>query len=1016
MKKLYSILSIIALMAPPTAVAQSDEATEEVVFDFMDRTSFGLCTSKSYEKVREEEDYYGNIETFDAWCWSNRPQLYNNYSISDGQYSDYLTTPELDLKAGVLYAVKVAPACHGSGYSGDIKTNLTALVGQGTDEREYAEIHKWKNIPKVSYGTTPDTQEATFTVETDGKYHLSLFGEPNGMDLYAASLVSRGTSDMPKSPADFSVVPDPDGALSVTVSFTMPSLTLSNTPLEGELTYRIYRGVQAVKTATAAPGEKVTYTEEVAMEGTAIYGLDITSGEQTTERQSITTYVGPETPTAVTDITVTPGDDGIKVSWTAPASGIHGAALVPEKLTYTVVRYINDEPTTVATGIAATEFTDTFENEGLNDLHYGITAVYGAKASEVAQSASLKIGSTTLPFSDSFAGANGDLWDNEIISGSKLWEFVEKDSQGGGTAAYDNDGGLALFRCFSNNATNQARLITPPISHKATDSPMLSFMMLHYTTYAKVNEGVKVQVSLDNGEWADVEGGHILVKLDDSTTGWLQHNVNLATALGDCKTYRVAFTTVNEYGNNITIDAVSIFNQLGKDLCVRSLTVTDAIKAGNTATLEVTLFNNGATDLAADDYTVTIDSDFPAEIALPATEPIASLESKTYTVTFPVNSLHLLDGTADGTFTFKAKATLAGDEDLTNNESATATLTASYSDGASVSGVEGSIADDGTKTITWNAAKDLSYEPVNLAESFESFDDGFRGPWNGWSTVDIDGQAGSTNYGASGSIFGIDSNSNCPKAKDGDKCISVTTKGYTNQDDWIISPEINCQSGSVMTLEFLLGFKSSTSAKYTYTVYYATEEFNVLNPADQFTHQVGTSKTISGSSWDNTVDGTLRAEIVTDIPAEAKYVAINFTGRNSYDGAVYVDNIRLTENQSNPLLGYHIYSVLLNDHINDDLISADATSFVFANDALALSVIEHPVFVTAVYADGEAAPSEALDINNMTPTGVETVVTDHGTDAPVEYYDLSGQRIAAPASTGIYIRRTGTKVEKIAVK
>ena len=59
MKKIYSILSIIALMAPPTAVAQSGEAAEEVVFDFMDRTSFGLCTSKSYEKVREEEDYYG---------------------------------------------------------------------------------------------------------------------------------------------------------------------------------------------------------------------------------------------------------------------------------------------------------------------------------------------------------------------------------------------------------------------------------------------------------------------------------------------------------------------------------------------------------------------------------------------------------------------------------------------------------------------------------------------------------------------------------------------------------------------------------------------------------------------------------------------------------------------------------------------------------------------------------------------------------------------------------------------
>ena len=47
-------------------------------------------------------------------------------------------------------------------------------------------------------------------------------------------------------------------------------------------------------------------------------------------------------------------------------------------------------------------------------------------------------------------------------------------------------------------------------------------------------------------------------------------------------------------------------------------------------------------------------------------------------------------------------------------------------------------------------------------------------------------------------------------------------------------------------------------------------------------------------------------------------------------------------------------------------------------------------------------------------TGVENVVVE-GADAPVEYFNLQGVRVAAPEA-GIFIRRQGNKVEKVVIR
>lgn len=75
---------------------------------------------------------------------------------------------------------------------------------------------------------------------------------------------------------------------------------------------------------------------------------------------------------------------------------------------------------------------------------------------------------------------------------------------------------------------------------------------------------------------------------------------------------------------------------------------------------------------------------------------------------------------------------------------------------------------------------------------------------------------------------------------------------------------------------------------------------------------------------------------------------------------------------------------------------------------------------TAFHKDDTALANELNHVNFLidgdgTLTGIEGVEAEAGADAPAEYYDLQGRRVANPVS-GLYIRRTGSKVEKVLVK
>ena len=990
----FALCTILAVQG-----AQAQDVQETVIFDLTDRDAFDQCTQYC--------DKYDHDE-YPAWSWNiSHPQMYN-YELTDGHYSDYFTTPQLDLKAGELYVVHTSPEC----YTYNNTTTLTVLLGNSTqvNETKFTVLKKWSGIPYISSGSDPaEAREITFFVPEDGKYRISFLGEPYSLSLKQTTIASRGVVGTPKSPEDFTVIADPDGALKVDISFTMPTQKLSGDAITEPLTYRIYRQAQVAKTGTANPGEKVTYSENVGLEGEAIYGLEVALGDDATPRQTVKTFVGKETPLAPATAAFSAAGSKYLVSWEAPIQGAHGATLVADRLRYKVTRYLDDVATVVAQSATGTSFEDSFTSDGLHLLHYGVVAIYGDKQSDETATASAKIGTAKLPFSDSFAGAKfNDLWDHEIIDGRTGWQAAAEipNAPAEQKGPSDGDGGLAFYNSYNEQKGHSARLITPPFAYTEGDNIIVSFMMFHDKRGNKTKEGVQLQISRDLGEWTDVEGGYISLRSND-LTGWKQYNISLSAALAQgCTSFRVAFQSISEYGYNMAIDAVNIFRMLNKDVAVSALSMPASIIAGNSLEIKMKVANNGTTDLAADAYSIALDSDFPDDIEMPATVAIPSLGSHEYTFTVPVNSLHAENSLS---YTFTGKATLVGDEDAANN-SATASTTLGFSTGNSATELSGTYdTDSKTYTLSWTPAKDLTYTPVNLVESFEGFENNALGPWNGWTTVDMDGRDGGNWYGASGPIFKVSTYNGTPGKRDGKNIISVTS--YGKQDDWVISPKINCKAFSSMQLKFLVSFKKSDSSRYTCTVYYTTDDkFNDLNPADNFTTSVFT-KQYNGTYLK---DEFFEVTVDKEIPAEAKYVAINITSNNSYSGSTSLDNIRLTEVNKLPLQGYRIYS-LVNGCLTEELVSSETAThnLVLPAAQAALLSTSNEVFVTAVYPDGEAPRSNLLNLDVV--SGVENVLID-APRGKAEYFDLNGRLISHPAPGSIYILRQDGTARKVLIK
>lgn len=692
---------------------------------------------------------------------------------------------------------------------------------------------------------------------------------------------------------------------------------------------------------------------------------------------------------AVKNVSIAPVEGGYNVSWTNPEI---------DDFAIDIVRYIDGEVSETFSDVEDNPFFDEYQPEKIEMLYYTVTLRCGDISAEAVKSPELKIGSVNLPFADNFAGATmNDLW--EIDQQSSYSNVVWAPTNYAGPAnsnVLDDDGGYLYANSTTYSTRNSwAKLITPPIATASSTNPAVSFWMYHYSAG---DDKLKVQVSVDGGEWIDVPGSEVTVKA--ASTGWVEYTYSLTSLIRGSQTYRVAFHAESAGGQNIVIDNIVIENKAEYDLAVSEISGPAEILAGKAAEYRFTVFNNGGHDVTADDYTVTINV---ADLDIEPIELQDILAGTSVDYSFVVD--YTADHVSDDSYVFTVVVGYEPDEIPENNTSDEFETIVSSIELDTVSEVTAVWQPEGnTITVTWTPAFDMTgYEQVDIHESFEDLAVDTTDDLNGFTTIHAGTQATGSWVGVADTSFKVSeqlksSYSTGPAPVDGEQYIVAIAK---NLDEWLISPELKCDSRLSLQLSFSAYPYCDKGA--TVEVLYSTSG----NSAEDFTNSVASQK-LTISSWNYlsfTVDNS------------AKYVALRFTTSGEmYTSGILVDNVVISDNFI-PVIGYHVYEEGVG-RVNTEVIEANATSFTFEDvnnpfvqgDIAPIANVDDIRYftVTALYPDGESVKSVPALLDTV--TGVENVIVE-GSDADPVYYNLNGVRVDNP-SAGIYIVVRGREVTK----
>jgi len=94
--------------------------------------------------------------------------------------------------------------------------------------------------------------------------------------------------------------------------------------------------------------------------------------------------------------------------------------------------------------------------------------------------------------------------------------------------------------------------------------------------------------------------------------------------------------------------------------------------------------------------------------------------------------------------------------------------------------------------------------------------------------------------------------------------------------------------------------------------------------------------------------------------------------------------------------------------------SSNPDIVTITREGVLTAIAEGEAIISVTSSDGNSQAS--CNVKVVQSAGIDGITTDGG-DTPVEYYNLQGQRVNADALVpGIYIRRQGTKTEKVLIK
>ncbi len=399
-KQLLTLATALALSTPTWA----DALPYSQSFDTKD--AFNTMTLWHADTDTHDWDYSSSAARFYPGT------RYNSYNA-------WFFTPSLDLEAGKTYVITFTTWISSSGSS-----NYKDLyVSYGTDCTAESQTQVWmENIQS----STHTAKKLTITPETTGAYNIGFHTEASSgssNDILVDDILIKEYISLPGKATDVTATPGEKGVLSVTLSWTNPSVNDGGSALNQLSGAKIYRtdsswvtmgesNLIATITDGVAPGQTSTWTDNtIDKPGTYYYNIvpfNDNGNSSLTPDKIKTAYVGPDTNIGATKNVVASAVEGndkaITLTWDAP-TGTNGGYIDPAAVAWKITRKGAETVVLEEAWSGQPPYLYTDANlPGLAAYTYTVQYIYNDKTETTgATSNAIAAGGTAaLPYSETF--------------------------------------------------------------------------------------------------------------------------------------------------------------------------------------------------------------------------------------------------------------------------------------------------------------------------------------------------------------------------------------------------------------------------------------------------------------------------------------------------------------------------------------------------------------------------------------------------------------------------------------
>lgn len=953
-------------------------------------------------------DFSNGYDSFDGYTLLNLNNDGNEWEVTSGGvvYMDYnktadmdawLITPPVRLEEGKLYTLSFDAASYDNRYAERVEAFL------GTSPSLEGMTRQIIGRTEVC-GSEFVTLKQEITVETTGNYYFGIHGcsDMDKFRLYIDNVaISAGSyTGSPAAATELTVTPGALGALTATIEFVAPAENI----IGGELTalekVELLRDGELINTFNApAPGARLSYTDNTPAEGVRTYSVVAYNEYGNGIAAETSAFIGVNVPGAVPSATIveTATQGEVTVSWEAPVIDINGYPLDPSVVTYTI---LDGNRKVIAENITGLSHTFYALPTGMAQdfVYYAVFASTraGMNSDGYALTDMIPIGEPyTLPVMESFADGS--------ITGSYIWGI---DAPAGSTVEWrpytdasgvpSQDGDNGCIGSMGSYKGEMASLFTGKIRIADEANPALTFYYYAFDNGANI-----VEAQVNSGEGFVTLASYVAYS---TVTGWVKAVVPLSDYKG--KDIQVGFRTTIQTHKATIIDNIRIVDLPDYSLTAAGISVPEKMNMGEEYAITVKVENGGAKQ--AEGYSVEL---YRNGAAVQTKDGAALASGETALVEFRETPTAAYDETLE----YYAVVKYAADIDDSDNTTGKATATVVRPDYPTVSDLAGEQTQDGVK-LTWSKPE-IPEGPVT--ESFEGYESFVINPEGDWSFIDADGVK---TYGIQSISF---PNSGQPMAyivfdgsnpdfgtslaaHSGDKYMASFVSEGAQNDDWMISPELD---GSAQTVSFY--------AK-SYTDSYGNESFEFYYSA------TGKEKADFVKLGGDDAVPTDWTEYSYEVPEGAKYFAIRCTSNDCF--IFLVDDVTYIP-RGLVLTGYNVYRD--GEMITDSPL--DTTSYTDADTKAG----QHSYFVTAVYDRGESKASNVVLVDVTVGIGEQmekavriaaddnTIVVSNAAGKSIGIYTADGKTVYSGegaevtrvrVNSGVYIVKVGTATLKAVVR